>query len=83
MDDFSAYTKSASDPGYRHFALAADAGADVDPRPRAIYCEAAGTITIADEVGEELPYTMEQGQVLPFWGVRITAISAGTFYGWV
>lgn len=69
-------------PASRHVALAANAGADLADLPRAIYCEADGTITLLDELGTALPYTMTAGQMIPFRGVRVTAISGGTFYGW-
>lgn len=81
-DEFASYGKSLDGPATRHFALTADADADINPRPRGVYCQADGTITIRDEAGVSLPYTMTVGGVLPFRGVRITAISGGTFYGW-
>lgn len=82
-DPFESNTATVSDPGERHFALSVDAGADIDPRPRAIYCEAPGTITLIDRSGTSLAYTMQAGQVLAFRANRVAAISGGTFYGWV
>ena len=68
-------------PGTRHTAISADAD-PIDPRPRAIFCQAAGTFTATDENDTSLSYTMAQGTVIPFRFVAITAIDSGTFYGW-
>jgi hypothetical protein len=54
----------------------------ISPRPRSIYCYAAGTITLADEDGTELPYALTAGQSIPFAGVSVVSTGSGTFYGW-
>lgn len=81
-DQFASFGPTPTGPGEKHRQLVANADADIDPRPRAIHCQADGTITIRDEDGEDLPYTLTAGQSIPFRGVRVTAISGGTFYGW-
>jgi hypothetical protein len=81
-DPYSNNAKGVTGPGERHWLLTASAQ-DLPVLPRAIYCEADGTITIRDTAGQVLPYTLVQGQQLPFRGVAVTAISGGTFYGWI
>lgn len=80
-DEFASHGKTLESPATRHWQLTANASADVDPRPRAIYCKADGTITLRDEAGTDLAYDLIAGAVLPFRALRITAISSGTFYG--
>lgn len=81
-DKFANHREGLESPATRHWLLVANAGADLDPKPRGIYCQAAGQITIRDEAGTDLAYDLDKGGQLPFRGVRITAIASGTFYGW-
>lgn len=81
-DEFASRMKTVVDPAESHALLAADSNTDLTPRPRALYCQEAGTITVRDINGVDLPYTLSAGQYIPFRGVRVTAISSGTFYGW-
>lgn len=81
-DNFESATASLTSQGVQHILLAAS-GADLALRPKAIYCQSAGTITLEDESQVALPYTLAAGQVLPFRPLKVTAISGGTFYGWV
>lgn len=80
-DPFNERAETLTAPCRRHVLLSADVENDIDPRPRAIWCEAAGTIILRDENGVGLPYTMRAGLVLPFRPMRVMAISGGTFYG--
>ena len=41
-----------------------------------------GTITLADEEGTALAYTMSAGQTIGFRPTRILAVEGGPFYGW-
>ncbi|WP_395543261.1 hypothetical protein [Neotabrizicola sp. sgz301269] len=79
-DAFEGYAAGLDSPATRHAALSVT-GADIDPRPRGIYCKAAGTISVSDGT-TALDYDMVAGDVLPFRGKRITAIASGTFYAW-
>lgn len=81
-DAFADHRSALDSPATKHWLLTADTEADVSPRPRAIHCEVAGTITIRDEHGTELSYAMAAGDQRPFRAARITAIASGTFYGW-
>lgn len=81
-DDFKDYPKSRRDQATRHFLISAGA-APLDQIPRVIRADGDGTITIEDELGNALPYTMSAGERLPFRGVKVTALTGGPFYGWV
>ena len=81
-DAFAGYATTPTSPAVIHTALSANAGADLDPIPCAIYCQADGTITIQDKAGTARAYAMTAGTHIPFRGVRIAAINGGTFYGW-
>lgn len=81
-DPFASHAPTLDGPATLHQALAANPGTDLDPRPRAIYCAEAGTISITDAAGATLPYALTAGDVLPFRGSRVAAISGGLFYGW-
>ena len=76
------YPDSKADPATRHTQITAHASNPLDPIPRAIYCQVAGTITIVDKYGTSLPYAMTVGQVLPFRGRLVTSVGSGTFYAW-
>ena len=73
--------RSITEPARRHYVVTASAN-DLLPKPRALYCEADGVVTIEDELGVQLPYTMTRGQEVPFRGTKVTAITGGTFYAW-
>lgn len=82
-DNFSSLTKGLTSPATRHFAIVPDDGADLPSLPRAVYCEAAGTMAMVDADGVELSYTLAQGQVVIFRGVRIKATgTTALLYGW-
>lgn len=82
-DPFASFVRTPDDPPRRHFVLVADDGVDIDPLPRAVYCAQAGTITLQDELGVELPYDCEAGEVILLRPVRVTEIAGGVFYGLV
>lgn len=82
MDTFSDHKVGLSSPAVEHVELTADPNTDLSPRPRAIHCQASGTITVTDANGVALPYTLQTGMLLAVRAVRVTAISGGTFYGW-
>lgn len=61
-----------SGPATRHVALA------VGPVPagvRAVFCAAAGSITLQDEAGTALEYTLAAGQLIPLAAVAVTAMT--------
>jgi hypothetical protein len=82
-DPFLTFEPGLSDVAPRHFAITPNNDADLAVKPRAIYCNVAGTVAIVDELGVELSYTLVVGQILPFRGVRIKATgTTATVYGW-
>jgi len=81
MSNFSSYAVGRSDPGQSHFTITPGASA-LNPRPRAIYANTAGTVTVEDATGVSVVYNVLAGQVLPFSAVKITAATA-TVIGWV
>ena len=83
MDEFQSFTKGLTSPATKHFLIVPDDNADLPILPRAIYCEAEGTIAIQDSEGTTLSYTLGSGERLDFRGVRVmSAGTTGTFYGW-
>ncbi len=83
MDNFQHHSTGLDSPATRHFAITPSDTADVNPRPRALYCRAAGDVVIRDAAWTDLTYTLAVGDVLPFRGVRILATgTTATLYGW-
>lgn len=79
-DRYATFSSSLDSPADTHLAITP--GPDpIVPRPRALYCNTAGTVTVVDRGGVSLTYTVSAGQILPFRAVRITAATA-TVYGW-
>ncbi|PJN95840.1 hypothetical protein CNY89_06130 [Amaricoccus sp. HAR-UPW-R2A-40] len=83
-DKFKGISSGTSGPAVRHFLITPSDSVDLDPRPRLIYCAAAGTIVVRDAAGTDLSYTLERGDRLEFRGVRVMAAgTTGTWYGWI
>lgn len=82
VDKFAGQTSMIS-AGVRHMQIAPSDTVEIDPKPRALYCAAAGTALVEDEAGQVLPYTLEAGDILTFRGVRLRVGTTGTWYGWV
>ncbi|CDZ53377.1 spike base protein, RCAP_Rcc01079 family [Neorhizobium galegae] len=71
------------DCGYQHWLIEPSDTDDLPTAARAIWCQSAGTIVVRDETGNDLPYDLATGQILPFYVVRVLATgTTGTFYGW-
>lgn len=82
-DKFDTQADVVFAPARRHFQIAPSNSADLPTRPKAIYCQADGTIVCRDDLGVDLPYAMTAGQILPLRPVRVLATgTTGTFYGW-
>lgn len=72
------------DCGYEHWLIVPSDTEDLPQVARVVWCQTAGTIVVRDEKGADLPYTMTQGQILPFNVVRVLSTgTTGSFYGWV
>ena len=82
-DNFETFAKGLTAPADTHYAITPSDSADLPRVPRSIYCEVAGSVAIVDKAGTALSYTLVQGQVLTFRGVRIMATgTTATVYGW-
>jgi len=82
-DPWSNSARAIDAPADKHFLLSPSDTIAIDPLPRAIHCQAAGTAIIEDVDGVVLPYAMVVGQVLSIRAKRLRTGSTGTFYGWV
>ncbi len=79
-DNFGTFSPGLDSPGRRHWQITPGTGV-IAPMPRTLYVEAGGTVTIEDQFGTSLTYTVTQGQILPFRPRRITAATA-TIFAW-
>jgi len=74
-------------PATRHFAITPDDDTDLEAteaQPRALYIGTGGTLSMTDEVGAIVIYTVSDGQVIPFRPVRVraTGTTATGIIGW-
>jgi hypothetical protein len=82
-DNFQSHQRSLESPGDRHQLIVPSDTQPVAPRPRALFCQADGTVAIEDRNGTVLSYSLVAGQVLPFRAVRVRATgTTATVYGW-
>ncbi|WP_036286427.1 hypothetical protein [Methylosinus sp. PW1] len=82
-DTFASFQPGLSDVATRHFAVTPSDSTDLAVKPRAIFCKVAGDVAIRDEGGTDITYTLTQGQILPFRGVRILSTgTTATVVGW-
>ena len=71
-----------TDPGWRHAVVVPHDTAPLDPRPRALYVSAGGTLVLNDGV-VDVSYVVVAGQVLPFRPVRVNATgTTATVIAW-
>jgi hypothetical protein len=81
LDRFASSAETRGDFGSRHVAITPDDDADLTELPKAVYCQAAGTIIVRDSAGIDLPYDMTAGQCLPIRPVRVLETgTSGTYY---
>ena len=82
-DNFKTLSSGMTSPATRHFTITGDNSNDLAIRPRAIYCQTAGTIAITDEFGTSITYNVAAGQVLPVRAIRVLATgTTATMVGW-
>jgi hypothetical protein len=82
-DSFQGHQRSLEGPGDRHQAITPSDSATLSPRPRALFCQAAGEVAVEDRQGVVLTYTLAAGQILPFRAVRVRATgTTATVFGW-
>lgn len=82
-DPFEFHPSQLDSPATIHFAITPSDSADLPIRPRAIFCNAAGTVAIRDKAGTDVTYNLAVGAYIPFRGVRILATgTTATLIGW-
>lgn len=72
-DNFAGFAASLTSPGEVHYLVAPSDTNDLDPRPRALKCLAAGDVAVRDIAGTDIIYPMEVGEVLEFRAIRVLA----------
>ena len=72
-DNFAGFAASLTSPGEVHYIVVPSDTVDLSPRPRALNCIGAGTVTIRDATGNDVAYPVEVGEVLEFRAIRILA----------
>ncbi len=73
--DFSDNNKGTTSPATVHQALAANTQLTFSSPdyPRAIFCQAAGSLVMIDAAGTTVTYTVTAGQIIPFSPAEITS----------
>ena len=72
-DNFAGFAASLTSPGEVHYVVVPSDSNDLDPRPRALKCIAAGNVAVRDLNGTDIIYPMEAGEVLEFRAIRVLA----------
>lgn len=75
-DYFKTVSKTLESPADRHFPITPDDTADLPIVPRSVRVGGAGTLVLRDAEGQDISYTVSDGEVLVFRPVRVLA--AGT-----
>lgn len=82
-DPFPGYTRGRLGPASFHRTIVPSDTVDIPTIPRGIYCNAAGTAVLRDSAGNNVTYTLEAGQILPFSPVRVMATgTTAELVGW-
>lgn len=77
------YTPEQTAPAVRHFTITPSDAADLAERPRAIFCNSAGTVRLRDALDNDITYTVVAGMILPIQPKRVLATgTTATVYGW-
>ncbi len=72
-DNFAGFAASLISPGELHFPVVPSDTSDLNPRPRALKCIAAGNVAVRDIAGTDITYPVEVGEVLEFRAIRVLA----------
>lgn len=82
MDDpFRKQGTGKTSPANRHFAIT-PADEDLAIRPRAIFVNEGGDLVIRDAGGDDVTYTVEAGQVIPFRAMQVRTGTTAVVVGW-
>ena len=83
-DFFDDYSKTLESPADHHFVITPSDTADLAIIPRALRVGGAGTLSLRDKAGQDITYTVFDGEVVVFRAVRVlaTGTTAGNIVGW-
>lgn len=80
---FENLPRKLTSPADYHAQIVPSDTADLNPRPRVIYCAVSSNAVIRDQAGTDLTYALVAGQVLQISPVRVLATgTTATLYGW-
>jgi hypothetical protein len=83
MDAFAGMFVGPESPAVRHYAITPNDNTDLPRRPRALRVQVGGTLSLVDEAGTVVSYTVLAGEILPFRAVRVRATgTSATVVGW-
>lgn len=80
-DRFQSSEASLADPATRHVAIT-PADSDLAYRPRAFFVTVAGNLVLRDELGVDVTYPVNAGDIIPFRAVQVRASTTATVIGW-
>lgn len=80
-DEFAGHQPTLIAPGERHYVVAPSENA-LDPKPRTLFVGVGGTLTIVDQANVSVTYTVPDGFIMPFRGVKVTAATAQNIVAW-
>ena len=81
MDFFETKSTGLESPANRHYVIT-PADEDLPVRPRAILVTGDGNLVIRDEGGEDVTYSVQEGQLLPFRAVQVRTGTTATCVAW-
>lgn len=83
-DLFNTFPKTLESPADRHFPITPDDTTDLAIMPRAIRVGGAGTLVLRDREGQDITYSVTDGEVLLFRAVCVlaTGTTATGIVGW-
>ena len=83
LDPYASSARGLESPCLRHFAITPANGVNVAIRPRVLRVLTGGTLSLRDEAGTILAYTVSAGEIVPFSAVGIEATgTTATVAGW-
>ena len=82
-DNFKGHQRGLDSPGESHQAITPHDTDPVVPRPRALWCNSAGSLVLEDAAGTALTYFVQAGQIIPFRAVKVRATgTTAAVFGW-
>ena len=83
-DFFSDFSKGLDSPADHHFLITPSDTSDIAVVPRALRVNSAGTLVLRDKAGQDMTYTVTDGEVIVFRPTRVlaTGTTATGIVGW-